>query len=183
MLVYATYVTVGLSISALIVVVGIYASRATYNRKIRGWKSHGINSTLEKAIEGFDDAHKLGHGGYGEVFRIYDLIVPSVEGRPREEERLRLDEEAADNHRNSRHRLSIEDNPQRHDQSKQHSFYKPKIADFGLARFSSCGRNVSSATIAGTLYVFSGYLASEYLAQGRLTEKSMSITLELLCWR
>ncbi|CAM8983012.1 unnamed protein product [Rhodiola kirilowii] len=45
--------------------------------------------------------------------------------------------------------------------------YKPKIADFGLARFSSCDNSLMTITIAGTL----GYMAPEYLAQGRLTEK------------
>ncbi|PON52468.1 Serine/threonine protein kinase [Parasponia andersonii] len=48
------------------------------------------------------------------------------------------------------------------------SKWKPKIADFGLARFSTTGKNAPDATIiAGTF----GYLAPEYLAHGRLTEK------------
>lgn len=45
--------------------------------------------------------------------------------------------------------------------------YRPKIADFGLARFYSTDRALTSTAIAGTL----GYMAPEYLAQGRLTEK------------
>ncbi|GMP30280.1 hypothetical protein CsSME_00005017 [Camellia sinensis var. sinensis] len=45
--------------------------------------------------------------------------------------------------------------------------YRPKIADFGLARFYSSERIVANTAIVGTL----GYMAPEYLAQGRLTEK------------
>lgn len=40
MIIYGTYVFVGLSVSALIAVVGIYVSRITYKRKIRRWKTH-----------------------------------------------------------------------------------------------------------------------------------------------
>uniref|UniRef100_F6HUX8 Cysteine-rich receptor-like protein kinase 43 n=1 Tax=Vitis vinifera TaxID=29760 RepID=F6HUX8_VITVI len=45
--------------------------------------------------------------------------------------------------------------------------YRPKIADFGLARFYSTDRALTGTAIAGTL----GYMAPEYLAQGRLTDK------------
>ncbi|KAJ7970810.1 Protein kinase family protein [Quillaja saponaria] len=45
--------------------------------------------------------------------------------------------------------------------------HRPKIADFGLSRFYSCDKNPINTAIAGTL----GYMAPEYLAEGRLTEK------------
>ncbi|KAK6928366.1 Gnk2-homologous domain [Dillenia turbinata] len=45
--------------------------------------------------------------------------------------------------------------------------YKPKIADFGLASFCSSEENPVALAIAGTF----GYMAPEYLAHGRLTEK------------
>ncbi|XP_021670434.2 cysteine-rich receptor-like protein kinase 46 isoform X2 [Hevea brasiliensis] len=45
--------------------------------------------------------------------------------------------------------------------------YKPKISDFGLARFYSCDHSLINTAIAGTL----GYMAPEYIAKGRLTEK------------
>ncbi|XP_037492781.1 putative cysteine-rich receptor-like protein kinase 43 isoform X2 [Jatropha curcas] len=45
--------------------------------------------------------------------------------------------------------------------------FKPKISDFGLARFYSCDRSLFKTTIAGTL----GYMAPEYIAKGQLTEK------------
>nr|DAD30881.1 TPA_asm: hypothetical protein HUJ06_009732 [Nelumbo nucifera] len=45
--------------------------------------------------------------------------------------------------------------------------YRPKIADFGLAKFC-CGDGINACPlIEGTL----GYMAPEYLAHGRLTEK------------
>eukprot|EP00257_Ricinus_communis_P026710 XP_025014124.1 putative cysteine-rich receptor-like protein kinase 43 isoform X1 [Ricinus communis] len=45
--------------------------------------------------------------------------------------------------------------------------YKAKISDFGLARFYSCDHSLINTAIAGTL----GYMAPEYIAKGRLTEK------------
>ncbi|KAK9225012.1 hypothetical protein WN943_010053 [Citrus x changshan-huyou] len=46
--------------------------------------------------------------------------------------------------------------------------HRPKIADFGLARFSSSEKSLLPNTaIAGTL----GYMAPEYIANGQLTEK------------
>ncbi|XP_031286435.1 putative cysteine-rich receptor-like protein kinase 43 [Pistacia vera] len=46
--------------------------------------------------------------------------------------------------------------------------HRPKIADFGLARFCSSEKSHSLSTpIAGTL----GYMAPEYIVNGRLTEK------------
>ncbi|KAG8637819.1 hypothetical protein MANES_15G166600v8 [Manihot esculenta] len=45
--------------------------------------------------------------------------------------------------------------------------HKPKISDFGLARFYSCDHSLFNTAVAGTL----GYMAPEYIAKGRLTEK------------
>ncbi|KAL5793214.1 hypothetical protein ACOSP7_001808 [Xanthoceras sorbifolium] len=46
--------------------------------------------------------------------------------------------------------------------------HKPKIADFGLAKFCSSDKSTMNNTgIAGTL----GYMAPEYIAKGRLTDK------------
>ncbi|KAJ6916453.1 cysteine-rich receptor-like protein kinase 43 [Populus alba x Populus x berolinensis] len=45
--------------------------------------------------------------------------------------------------------------------------HRPKISDFGLARFYSCDQSLVNTAIAGTL----GYMAPEYIAKGRLTEK------------
>lgn len=44
---------------------------------------------------------------------------------------------------------------------------RPKIADFGLARFNSTDHIEGIPAIAGTF----GYMAPEYLVEGRLTEK------------
>lgn len=35
-------------------------------------------STLEKATDCFNEANKLGSGGYGEVFKVYAMIFASV---------------------------------------------------------------------------------------------------------
>jgi hypothetical protein len=35
-------------------------------------------STLESATECFNEAHKLGQGGYGEVFKVYIYICTCV---------------------------------------------------------------------------------------------------------
>ncbi|XP_043704024.1 putative cysteine-rich receptor-like protein kinase 43 [Telopea speciosissima] len=45
--------------------------------------------------------------------------------------------------------------------------YRPKIADFGLARFCSKDMSLDCTPICGTL----GYMAPEYLANGQLSEK------------
>ncbi|WCJ21020.1 Cysteine-rich receptor-like protein kinase 46 [Euphorbia peplus] len=45
--------------------------------------------------------------------------------------------------------------------------YKPKISDFGLARFHSRDHSLINTAIAGTF----GYIAPEYITGGRLTEK------------
>ncbi|KAK4347753.1 hypothetical protein RND71_034092 [Anisodus tanguticus] len=47
------------------------------------------------------------------------------------------------------------------------SKYRPKIADFGLARFNIREKGSAPLVIAGTF----GYMAPEYLAQGQLTDK------------
>ncbi|CAN4081744.1 unnamed protein product [Withania somnifera] len=47
------------------------------------------------------------------------------------------------------------------------SKYRPKIADFGLARFNIRDKGNVPLVIAGTF----GYMAPEYLAQGQLTDK------------
>eukprot|EP01018_Ginkgo_biloba_P008808 Gb_01662 [translate_table: standard] len=45
---------------------------------------------------------------------------------------------------------------------------KPKIADFGLARYFAAERSHLSTGVAGTL----GYMAPEYMVRGQLTEKA-----------
>ncbi|EXC20317.1 Putative cysteine-rich receptor-like protein kinase 43 [Morus notabilis] len=162
-------------------------------------------STLEKATECFDEAHKLGQGGYGEVFRgkladgreiaikrlfatgktqsevicneidvISSAQHKNLEDSERKKEldwkkRLQIIVGTAEGleylHKGCQMRIIHRDI--KASNILLGSRFKPKIADFGLARFSSCGRNLSGATIAGTF----GYLAPEYLAQGRLTEK------------
>ncbi|KAJ8549897.1 hypothetical protein K7X08_033604 [Anisodus acutangulus] len=47
------------------------------------------------------------------------------------------------------------------------SKYRPKIADFGLARFNIREKGSAPLVIAGTF----GYMAPEYLARGQLTDK------------
>ncbi|KAK9288480.1 hypothetical protein L1049_016938 [Liquidambar formosana] len=46
--------------------------------------------------------------------------------------------------------------------------YRPKIADFGLARYFAEGQSHLSTGVAGTL----GYMAPEYVVHGQLTEKA-----------
>ncbi|XP_057983879.1 cysteine-rich receptor-like protein kinase 46 [Malania oleifera] len=191
-------------------------------------------STLEKATEYFSETHKLGQGGYGEVFRgvlqdgreiavkrlfvtgrsrgpevyneldiissaqhknlvrflgrcftdddsllIYeflpnkslDLILFDLEKKKELDWKKRLGiilgtAEGLDYlHKECRVRII-------HRDIKASNIlldlrYKPKISDFGLARFHMHGKTVVSTSVAGTL----GYMAPEYLAQGRLTEK------------
>ncbi|KAJ6990411.1 hypothetical protein NC653_018841 [Populus alba x Populus x berolinensis] len=54
--------------------------------------------------------------------------------------------------------------------------HRPKISDFGLARFYSCDQSLVNTAIAGTL----GYMAPEYIAKGRLTEKVDVYSFEVL---
>ncbi|XP_078439584.1 cysteine-rich RLK (RECEPTOR-like protein kinase) 2 isoform X2 [Wolffia australiana] len=54
--------------------------------------------------------------------------------------------------------------------------FRPKIADFGLARSFQDDRSHISTAIAGTL----GYMAPEYLALGQLTEKADVYSLGVL---
>ncbi|PON52469.1 Tyrosine-protein kinase [Parasponia andersonii] len=81
-----TYVLVALAISLFVVMVSIYVGKAVYNLRSKS-KSKGARmeylppskkgmnflefnySTLQKATEHFNDAHKLGQGGFGEVFK------------------------------------------------------------------------------------------------------------------
>ncbi|KAF4367643.1 hypothetical protein G4B88_001395 [Cannabis sativa] len=254
LLTYATYVLVGLAVSVFVVMVGVYAGKAAYKRKIRrlkklakgrrldivaskkGSKFLEFNhSTLEKATEGFNDAHKLGEGGFGEVFKgtladgreiaikrlfatgksqaeeicneidiissaqhknlvrflgccftdsnsflVYEFLVNKSldqfifdSERSKEldwKKRLQIIIGSAEGleylHKGCQMRIIHRDI--KASNILLDSKWKPKIADFGLARFSSSTASyVPGVTIAGTF----GYLAPEYLAQGRLTEK------------
>ncbi|XP_062103432.1 cysteine-rich receptor-like protein kinase 46 [Humulus lupulus] len=253
LLTYATYVLVGLAVSVFVVMVGIYAGKAAYRRKIRrlkkkvkgrrldiasskkGLKFLEFNYlTLEKATEGFNDAHKLGQGGFGEVFKgtlgdgreiaikrlfatgksqteeicneidiissaqhknlvrflgccftesnsflVYEFLVNKSldqfifdSERSKEldwKKRLQIMIGSAEGleylHKGCQMRIIHRDI--KASNILLDSKWIPKIADFGLARFSSAGSNVPGVAIAGTF----GYLAPEYLAQGRLTEK------------
>ncbi|KAF3685962.1 putative high affinity nitrate transporter 2.7-like isoform X1 [Capsicum annuum] len=61
--------------------------------------------------------------------------------------------------------------------------YRPKIADFGLARFNIREKVAAPLVIAGTF----GYMAPEYLAQGQLTDKvdvySFGVLILEIAWK
>ncbi|KAM6549620.1 hypothetical protein CsatB_021296 [Cannabis sativa] len=176
LLTYATYVLVGLAVSVFVVMVGVYAGKAAYKRKIRrlkklakgrrldivaskkGSKFLEFNhSTLEKATEGFNDAHKLGEGGFGEVFK-----GTLADGREIAIKRLfATGKSQAEEICNEIDIIS----------SAQHK---------NLVRFLGCCFTDSNSFLVYEFlvnksldqFIFGdGYLAPEYLAQGRLTEK------------
>ncbi|KAL5572757.1 hypothetical protein UlMin_022354 [Ulmus minor] len=252
LLMYSTYVIGGIAISALIVIIGLYMVRSAHSKKRLQSKPnakkgaerdlsivkrnlqflHFSYATLEKATECFDEAHKLGRGGYGEVFkgtlrdgREIAIKRLFVSGKKRTEEICNeMDIISGAQHKNLVRFLGCcftvessylvyeflvnksldcilfdSDKKRELDWKKRFQIiigtvegldylhrgcqlriihrdikagnvlldakFKPKIADFGLARFYSC--DTSSTTISGTF----GYLAPEYLAHGRLTEK------------
>ncbi|KAH7532465.1 hypothetical protein FEM48_Zijuj04G0022800 [Ziziphus jujuba var. spinosa] len=84
---YTSYVVGGLAVSALMIIIGFYVGKTAYRRINRQSQSNigteidlsvlkrSISflqfsySTLEKATNSFNEAFKLGQGGYGEVFK------------------------------------------------------------------------------------------------------------------
>ncbi|KAI4350665.1 hypothetical protein L6164_005098 [Bauhinia variegata] len=265
-LMYLAYVLAAIAVCLLAIFVGYYAGKRTYDLSSSARKRQGSEvdlqalrkrlqfmqfkySTLEKATEGFNESHKLGQGGYGEVYKgtlpdgreiaikhlfnrgngqaddvinemdvisraqhknlvrflgccftsydsflIYEFLVNRslniILFDP--EKRKELDwpkrrgiiigtaEGLEYLHDNSQVRII-------HRDIKASNIlldlkHKPKIADFGLARFYSNKKTTVNTTIAGTL----GYMAPEYLAEGRLTEKvdvySFGVlVLEIVC--
>ncbi|ESR59793.1 hypothetical protein CICLE_v10018177mg [Citrus x clementina] len=192
-------------------------------------------STIEKATDCFDESNKLGHGGYGEIFK-----GTLQDGREIAVKRLfisrknrikeicnEMDIMSRAHHKNlvqflgccftkkdsfvvyefvqnkSLDRILFDPKQKKElDWKKRHAIiigtaegleylhkdgqmqivhrdikasnilldlkHRPKIADFGLARFSSSEKSLLPNTaIAGTL----GYMAPEYIANGQLTEK------------
>ncbi|KAK9272646.1 hypothetical protein L1049_003022 [Liquidambar formosana] len=248
---YVSYVLASVAICTLAIAIGFFVGILAYTRHNHPNNSLGMNMessvymrsmqflqfkylTLQKATEQFNEAHKLGQGGFGEVFkgtlpdgREIAIKRLYISGKCGSEEVLNeLDIISRAQHRNLvrflgccftnidsflvyeylphrsldyilfdpekkkeldwKKRLAIiigtaegleylhKDCQVRivHRDIKASNIlldirYKPKIADFGLARFYSCNKTPVSTAIAGTL----GYMAPEYLAQGRLTEK------------
>ncbi|KAK7839900.1 putative cysteine-rich receptor-like protein kinase 43 [Quercus suber] len=83
---YVSYALGAIASCALVIVIGFCAGRTVYRRKNHKRRVKGKEtllsdsnrslqilqfqfSTLEKATDSFDQAHKLGHGGNGEVFK------------------------------------------------------------------------------------------------------------------
>ncbi|GAY46805.1 hypothetical protein CUMW_099810 [Citrus unshiu] len=180
---FLIYAFAGVLGCALAIVLGFFLGKATYRRRIYGRLQKGMEmdlsllhkslkflqfkySTIEKATDCFDESNKLGHGGYGEIFKAYPkqkkeldwkkrhvIIIGTAEGL----EYLHKDGQMQIVHRDIKASNILLDLK-----------HRPKIADFGLARFSSSEKSLLPNTaIAGTL----GYMAPEYIANGQLTEK------------
>ncbi|XP_042984708.1 cysteine-rich receptor-like protein kinase 2 isoform X3 [Carya illinoinensis] len=192
-------VSVVSSVIVLVVVIaiGVYIRKRRYIQKKRRGSNDAeklvkilndssLNfkySTIEKATGAFDNANKLGKGGFGTV---YKGILP--DGREIAVKRLFF---------NNRHRVADFYNEVNIISSVEHKnlvrllgcscsgpeslliyefmpnksldrFIFDANRDFGLARTFEEDKSHISTAIAGTL----GYMAPEYLAHGQLTEKA-----------
>ncbi|XP_038715001.1 putative cysteine-rich receptor-like protein kinase 43 [Tripterygium wilfordii] len=251
--VHASWIIGMVAICTSAVGVGLLVGKCTYKRANRRKKTRGTEpdllaltksleilpfkySTLEKATDNFNEGHKLGRGGYGEVFmgtlpdgREIAIKRLYVSGKSRLQEVCNeMDVISRAQHKNLvrflgccftsvdsflvyeylanrsldfilfdpvkkaeldwKKRFGIitgtaegleylhKDCQVRiiHRDIKASNIlldlkHRPKISDFGLARFYTNEQSFVSITngIAGTL----GYMAPEYIARGRLTEK------------
>ncbi|XP_073119833.1 cysteine-rich receptor-like protein kinase 46 [Henckelia pumila] len=240
--------SVGICLTAILV--GYFVSTTIYEKRFKQHVKHknemqivsdAINrslqfkySTLEKATENFSDSHKIGQGGFGEVFKgtlqdgreiaIKHLFLTEntrnqeisneidIIGQAHHPNLVRflgycftytdgflvyeylpnksLDLILFDQQRNKeltwKKRLGVitgtaEGLQYLHQDCQVQIIHRdikasnilldmklrPKIADFGLARFNSTDQIEGIPAIAGTF----GYMSPEYLVEGRLTEK------------
>nr|POE69639.1 putative cysteine-rich receptor-like protein kinase 43 [Quercus suber] len=184
---YVSYALGAIASCALVIVIGFCAGRTVYRRKNHKRRVKGKEtllsdsnrslqilqfqfSTLEKATDSFDQAHKLGHGGNGEVFK-----GTLADGREIAIKRLYIRGKA-----NTNETASLSMNSLQTEALTVFYLIDPEkkteldwnrrlgiIIGTAEARFYSCDKSLISTAIVGTL----GYMAPEYLAQGRLTEK------------
>ncbi|KAL9660445.1 hypothetical protein QQ045_025260 [Rhodiola kirilowii] len=245
-LAYASYILGAVAVCLIVVGIGFCLGNTAYRQLQTEPKKQPMvqqkslqflqfkYSTLQLATDNFNEAHKIGQGGYGEVFkgtlkdgREFAIKHLFINGKSRSEDiYTEMDIISRAQHKNLvrflgccftdtesyiiyeylanksldrilfdpvkkkeldwKKRLGIITGTARgleylhtecqvrivHRDIKASNIlldlkYRPKIADFGLARFSSCNKSLMTTAIAGTL----GYMAPEYLAQGRLTEK------------